>query len=61
MIADRRRAERGEIIGKNGATIGALLGNRIDVGGSRTVNTIIGGAAGAVLGRAIDRGSVRCD
>ena len=44
-----------------GAGVGALLGNRINLGGSQTVRTIIGGAAGAVLGREIERGSVRCD
>ena len=44
-----------------GAGLGALLGNKLDVGGSATVRTIIGGAAGALAGRAIDKGSVRCD
>ena len=42
-----------------GAGIGALIGNRIDTGGSATVSTVIGGAAGALLGREIARGSVR--
>ena len=44
-----------------GAGLGALLGNKLDVGGSATVRTIIGGAAGALVGRAVEKGSVRCD
>jgi hypothetical protein len=37
-----------------------LLGREIDRGGSRTVGTIIGAGAGALLGREITRGDVRC-
>ena len=44
-----------------GAGIGALLGNQVNVGGSRTLSTILGGAAGAALGASIDRGNLRCD
>jgi len=44
-----------------GAGVGALLGNQVRIGGSRTVSTIIGGAAGAAIGRAIDRGNLRCN
>lgn len=44
-----------------GAGVGALLGNRIDLGGSAAVRTVVGGAAGALIGRAIERGSLRCD
>jgi outer membrane lipoprotein SlyB len=38
---------------------GALLGDAIAPGGSKTVGAIIGGGAGALLGRAIDR-DVKC-
>jgi hypothetical protein len=44
-----------------GAGIGALLGNQVNVGGSRTLSTILGGAAGAAIGASIDRGNLRCD
>ncbi|HEY0630024.1 MAG TPA: glycine zipper 2TM domain-containing protein [Sphingomicrobium sp.] len=44
-----------------GAGIGALLGNQVDIGGSRTLSTILGGAAGAAIGASIDRGNLRCD
>ena len=44
-----------------GAGIGALLGNQVNVGGSRTLSTILGGAAGAAIGHSIDRGNLRCD
>ena len=44
-----------------GAGIGALLGNQVNVGGSKTMSTILGGAAGAAIGHAIDKGNVRCD
>ena len=43
-----------------GAAIGALIGNRIDNGGSSLLGTLIGGAAGAMLGQEIDRGNLRC-
>ena len=44
-----------------GAGLGALLGNQLNIGGSATLSTVLGGAAGAVLGRAIERGNMRCD
>jgi opacity protein-like surface antigen len=48
----------GLIVGGAG---GALLGNVIDGGRSRTAGTLIGGALGALLGRSVDQNSdVRC-
>lgn len=44
-----------------GAGLGALLGNQVNIGGSKTLNTVLGGAAGAAIGHAIDKGNVRCD
>ena len=44
-----------------GASLGALLGNQLNIGGSKTLSTVIGGAAGAMLGREIDRGKLRCN
>ncbi|WP_188056198.1 MULTISPECIES: YMGG-like glycine zipper-containing protein [unclassified Sphingosinithalassobacter] len=43
-----------------GAGAGALLGNLIAPGGSKTVGALIGGAAGAAAGRAIDRTDLAC-
>jgi outer membrane lipoprotein SlyB len=40
-----------------GAIAGGLLGNAI---GGDTLSTLIGGGGGALLGRSIDRGKVRC-
>ncbi|MFT3976517.1 MAG: glycine zipper 2TM domain-containing protein [Sphingomonas bacterium] len=40
-----------------GAVAGGLLGNVI---GGDTLGTLVGGAGGALLGRSIDRGQVRC-
>ena len=40
-----------------GAVAGGLLGNAI---GGDTLGTLIGGAGGALLGRSVDRGQVRC-
>jgi outer membrane lipoprotein SlyB len=39
-----------------------VLGNVIDGGRSRTVGTLLGGAAGALAGRAVDRSNqqIRC-
>jgi hypothetical protein len=37
-----------------------LLGRELDTGRDRTVGTLLGGAGGALLGRAIDRGELRC-
>ena len=48
----------GLIIGGAG---GAILGNVIDGGRSRTAGTLIGGALGALLGRSVDQNTdVRC-
>jgi hypothetical protein len=48
----------GLIVGGAG---GALLGNLIDGGRSRTAGTLIGGALGALIGKTIDQNSdVRC-
>ncbi|WP_375428683.1 glycine zipper 2TM domain-containing protein [uncultured Sphingomonas sp.] len=43
-----------------GAGAGGILGNIIDGGRSRTVGTLLGGAAGALAGRAVEQNSVRC-
>jgi hypothetical protein len=40
-----------------GALAGGLLGNAV---GGNTLSTLLGGAGGAVIGRSIDRGEVRC-
>lgn len=48
----------GLIVGGAG---GALLGNLLDGGRSRTAGTLIGGALGALLGRSVDQNTdVRC-
>ena len=39
---------------------GALIGRELDGGRDRTVGTILGAAGGGLLGRAIDRGELRC-
>jgi hypothetical protein len=43
-----------------GGMSGAVLGNIIAPGGSKTLGTIIGAGAGALIGRAIDDGDVVC-
>lgn len=43
-----------------GGLAGGVLGNIIAPGGSKTLGTILGAAGGALAGRAIDRGNVRC-
>jgi hypothetical protein len=43
-----------------GALAGGVLGNIIAPGGSETLGTILGGGAGALAGRAIDRGDAKC-
>lgn len=40
-----------------GAIAGGVLGNAI---GGDTLSTLLGGAGGALLGRSIDRGNIRC-
>ncbi|WP_150291929.1 glycine zipper 2TM domain-containing protein [Sphingobium estronivorans] len=44
-----------------GAIAGGVLGNVIAPGGSKTLGTILGGAGGALAGRAIDKSDVRCE
>jgi hypothetical protein len=44
-----------------GALAGGVLGNIIAPGGSKTLGTILGGAGGALAGRAIDKNDVRCE
>jgi hypothetical protein len=43
-----------------GGITGGVLGNIIAPGGSKTLGTILGAGAGALLGRAIDDGNVVC-
>lgn len=53
----RRDGTTGTIVG---GAAGALLGNIIAPGGSKTLGTIIGAAGGAVAGREIDKSQTRC-
>ena len=39
---------------------GGVLGNIIAPGGSKTLGTIVGAGAGALIGKAIDDGNVIC-
>jgi hypothetical protein len=43
-----------------GGVAGAVLGNIITPGSSKTIGTIIGAGAGAIIGREIDRGDTVC-
>ena len=43
-----------------GGVLGGLLGNAIANGHSSTLATILGAGGGALIGRSIDRGNVRC-
>ena len=43
-----------------GGVTGGVLGNVIAPGGSKTLGTIIGAGAGALIGRAIDDGDIVC-
>ena len=43
-----------------GAGVGALAGHEIAGNGDRTLGAILGGVAGGLLGRSIDRGDLRC-
>lgn len=43
-----------------GGISGAVIGNSIAGGGSRTLGALLGGTARALLGQSIDRGNVRC-
>lgn len=44
-----------------GGIAGGVLGNIIAPGGSKTLGTILGAAAGALGGREIDRSDARCE
>ncbi|WHO37844.1 glycine zipper 2TM domain-containing protein [Sphingobium sp. AP49] len=44
-----------------GAIAGGVLGNVIAPGGSKTLGTILGGAGGALAGRAIDKNDINCE
>jgi len=43
-----------------GGVLGGLLGNAVANGHSSTLATILGASGGALLGKSIDRGNVRC-
>jgi Ni/Co efflux regulator RcnB len=43
-----------------GGVLGGLLGNTIADGHSSTLATILGASGGALLGKSIDKGNVRC-
>ena len=43
-----------------GGVTGGVLGNIIAPGGSKTLGTLIGAGAGALIGRAIDDGDIVC-
>lgn len=43
-----------------GGVVGGVLGNLIAPGDSKTIGTLLGGGAGALAGRAIDRNNVTC-
>jgi hypothetical protein len=43
-----------------GGVAGGVLGNLLSNGGSSTLATLLGAGGGALLGRSIDRGNVKC-
>lgn len=43
-----------------GGVLGGLLGNALDDGRSSTLGTLLGAGGGALLGREVDRGNIRC-
>ncbi|WP_420139948.1 glycine zipper 2TM domain-containing protein [Sphingomonas sp.] len=43
-----------------GGVLGGLLGNTLANGRSTTLATVLGAGGGALLGKSIDRGNVRC-
>lgn len=43
-----------------GGLAGGALGNTVASGGSETLGTLLGAGVGALLGREIDRGGVKC-
>lgn len=44
-----------------GAALGGLVGNRLAPGHSAVLGTLLGAGAGALLGQAIDRGTLHCE
>ncbi|MDK2760082.1 MAG: glycine zipper 2TM domain-containing protein [Sphingopyxis sp.] len=55
-----RQCDRGTGGTVIGAIAGGLAGNELAGRGDRAVGTILGGAVGAIAGRAIDRGNNGC-
>jgi Ni/Co efflux regulator RcnB len=43
-----------------GGGAGALIGNAIDGGRSRTAGTLVGGVLGALIGRSVEQSQIRC-
>ncbi len=43
-----------------GAAVGALAGHELAGNGDKTLGVILGAAGGGLLGRAIDRGELKC-
>jgi len=43
-----------------GGVIGGLIGNALADGHSSTLATLLGAGGGALLGRSVDRGNIRC-
>ncbi len=43
-----------------GGVLGGLIGNAVSNGHSSTLATILGASGGALLGKSIDKGNVRC-
>ena len=64
-MTTRTGSARYEGFGKDGkghvSTQSGVLGNIIAPGGSGLLGTILGGAAGALAGREIDRSDSRCE
>ena len=56
-----RRYRRGDYYGRGYARRGYQAGYYRGRCGNGTTGAIVGGAAGALIGREIDRGGVRCD
>ncbi|MCE7795305.1 glycine zipper 2TM domain-containing protein [Sphingobium sufflavum] len=53
----RKDGSTGVIVG---GLAGGVLGNVIAPGGSKTLGTLLGAGAGALIGREVDRKNVRC-
>ena len=43
-----------------GTAVDTVLGRTLDVGSQRILGTMLGGSAGAMISREIDRGELRC-